>query len=146
MTIEMKPKKQKKILGDPHDLEPKKKKVKFAAKTDVDKSEPMDHSGIENKVKDSSMAKKKKKSLANKIVEKKNTLKAKIQNGGKKNQDNNVNDAEKKAELKEKKKKLKEERRKKEKEDGVRNHMLLNTFENLCFFIIYVFCLLKLGL
>ena len=126
MTIEMKPKKQKKILGDLHDSEPKKKKVKFAAKADVDKSEPMDHSGIENK--DSSMAKKKKKSLANKIVEKKNTLKAKIQNGGKKDEDNNVNDAEKKAELKEKKKKLKEERRKKEKEDGVRNRNFVEYF------------------
>jgi len=105
MTIEMKPKKQKKILGDPHDSEPKKKKVKFAAKTDVDKSEPMDHSGIENK--DSSVAKKKKKSLANKIVEKKNTLKAKIQNGGKKDQDNNVNDAEKKSRVERKEKEIK---------------------------------------
>ena len=125
MTIEMKPKKQKKNLGGPDDSEPKKKKVKFAAKPDVDQSEGMDHSGIENKViKDSSIVKKKKKSLANKIVDKKNTLKAKIQNGGHQKEDSNVvNDAEKKAELKEKKKKLKEERRKKEKEDGVRRKL-----------------------
>ena len=42
MTIEMKPKKQKKSLDGPHDSEPKQKKVKFSAKPDVEISEKSD--------------------------------------------------------------------------------------------------------
>lgn len=103
----MKTKKQKKVDSDG----PKKKKVKFAAEPDTSKDtikenkKPKDKKGNDDK----------KKSLKNKIAQKKKDFTDKIGKVGAKK----AEDPKTKAEIKEKKKKLKEERRKKEKDENV---------------------------